>query len=76
MLVKLGVGIQGKDLLVSRDTRALHIGADELRDVIHGSARLENRGHAELFERVDILIGDDPAHQYEDVCTGSYVPSS
>ena len=45
----------------------LHVCPDELDDVVHGGAGLEDAGHADFLEALDILIGNDAAHQHEDI---------
>src|SRR4029077_8571555 len=41
--------------------------ADELDDVVHRGAGLEDAGHADFLEAFDILIGDDPANQHQHI---------
>src|SRR6267143_5728860 len=50
-----------------RNRVSLHVGADELDDIVHGRAGLENRGHAGVLERPNILVGDDAADQYKNI---------
>ena len=49
------------------DAFELHAAADEFDDVVHRGAGLEDAGNADLFEAVDILIGDDAADEDEHV---------
>jgi len=39
--------------------------ADELNDVVHGGAGLEDAGDADFLETVDILVGNDAADEDE-----------
>ncbi len=50
-----------------RNASSLHIRADKLHDVIHRRARLEDGGYAKFLESINILIGNDPANQYQNI---------
>ena len=45
----------------------LDVGANELDDIVHGSARLENGGDAGFFEIFHVLVGNDAADHYQHV---------
>src|SRR4029077_12013540 len=50
-----------------RHAGTLYVRADKLHDVIHGGARLKDRGHPSFLETLDVLIRNDPAHQHDHV---------
>src|SRR5260370_5790556 len=45
----------------------LYMFADELHDVVHGGAGLEDSGHADFLEAFHVLIWDDATDQYQHV---------
>jgi hypothetical protein len=53
--------------LGGRHAVRFHVRADELDNVVHGSAWLKNCRNPDLLQARDILIGNDATHQHQHV---------